>query len=182
MGWNWLDWALLGIVGVSTVAGVWQGLIRETISLASLVGGLILAALEYPRAAEWLRVYVESPEAAKCLGFLGLFIGTIVVGAVISFLLRRIVQKAGLAWFDRFLGGIFGLVRGCVVTFVLLLAMVAFSIQTATVQESTLAPYFVLGSRAVGALMPQDLNSRFHRGLDQFKQALIEKDKKERGK
>jgi len=182
MGWNWLDWVLLGIVGVSVVAGIWQGLIREIISLASLAGGLILAGLEYPRAAEWIGAYVASQNAAKCLGFLGLFFGTIVVGAAISFLLRKVLQKAGLAWFDRLLGGIFGLVRGCIVAFVLVLAIVAFSIQTAALQGSTLAPYVILGSRAIGALMPQDLSSQFHRGLDQFRQALIEKDKKEREK
>lgn len=181
MEWNWLDAVLLGIVAVSVVAAMWEGLIREIFSLGSLVVGVTLAALEYPRVAVWLHGRTSSPEAAKCLAFLGLFLGTLIAGAVISFVLRKTLQKAGLAWFDRLLGAIFGLVRGFVIASVLLLAMVAFSIQTAAVQESTLAPYVITGARVIGALMPQDLRSQFQSGLAKFRHALIEKDKLSRG-
>jgi membrane protein required for colicin V production len=182
MQWNWLDAALAGIVAISVVAAMWEGLIREVISLASLVAGVTVAALEYGRAAVWFRGYTDSPETAKGLGFLGLFFGILLAGAIISFLLRKIVQKAGLAWFDRFLGSIYGLFRGFAICSVLLLPLVAFSIRSTAVQGSTLAPYFMMGARAINAAMPQDLRSQFQNGLEKFRNALIEKDKKALGK
>lgn len=182
MAWNWLDGLILGIVAISVVAAMWEGLIRELISLASFIVGLTVAALQYNRAASWFRSTTDSPEVAKGLGFLALFLGIVIAGAVIAFLLRSIVQKAGLGWFDRFLGGIFGLVRGFAVCSVLLLAMVAFSLKGAVVQDSTMAPYVLMGARVVGAALPQDLRSQFQTGLGKFKKALIEKDKKALGK
>ena len=182
MAWNWLDGIILGIVAISVVAAMWEGLIRELISLASFIVGLAVAALQYPRAASWFRGATDSTEVAKGLGFLVLFLGILMVGAVIAFLLRRFVQIAGLGWFDRFLGGIFGLVRGFAVCSVLLLAMVAFSLKGAVVQDSTLAPYVLMGARVVGAALPQDLRSQFQAGLGKFKKALIEKDKNALGR
>lgn len=182
MGWNWLDGALLGIVAISIVAAMWEGLIREVISLASVVVGVAAAALEYQRAAGWFRGVTDSPEVAKGMGFLALFFGIVVAGALIAYLLRSIVQKVGLGWFDRFLGGLFGLVRGFVICSVLLLAMVAFSIKTAVVQNSTLAPYVLLCARVVAAGLPRELSLQFQTGLERFRKALIERDKKASGK
>ncbi len=113
---------------------------------------------------------------------LALFFGIVVAGALIAYLLRSIVQKVGLGWFDRFLGGLFGLVRGFVICSVLLLAMVAFSIKIAVVQDSTFAPYVLLGARVVAAGLPRDLSSQFQTGLERFRKALIERDKKASGK
>jgi membrane protein required for colicin V production len=181
MAWNWLDGTIFGIVVISVVAAMWEGLIRELVSIVSFIVGLAVAALEYPRAAIWFRGTTDSPEVGKGLGFLALFLGCLIAGAVIAFLLRRFVQIAGLGWFDRFLGGIFGLVRGFAICSVLLLAMVAFSLQTPVVQNSTLAPYVLMGARVVGAALPRDLSMQFQAGLGKFKKALIEKDKKSLG-
>jgi membrane protein required for colicin V production len=182
MAWNWLDGIILGVVAISVVAAMWEGIIREIISLASFIIGLAVAALQYPRAASWFRGATDSPEVAKGLGFLVLFLGILIAGAVIAFLLRRFVHIAGLGLFDRLLGGIFGLVRGFAICSVLLLAMVAFSLKAAAVQESTLAPYVLMGARVVGAALPKDLRLQFQAGLEKFKKALIEKDKKALGK
>jgi membrane protein required for colicin V production len=182
MGWNWLDGTIFGILAISIVAAIWEGLIREIISLVSVAAGLGLAALEYTRVAPWFERKIHSPDVAKGAAFLALFFGVVIVGSVLGYLLRSIVQKVGLGWFDRFLGGIFGLVRGVAIVSVLLLATVAFSIQQDAVQGSILAPYFLLGARVVGATLPNDLSSRFQKGLEAFRKALIEKDKKAIGK
>jgi membrane protein required for colicin V production len=178
MEWNWLDWALATIVLVSVAAAMWEGFVRELISLAAVVVGLTVAVLGYGRAGAWFEDLTRSDEVAQGLGFLTLFFGTVLVGAVISILAKKLVQKAGLGWFDRFLGGLFGLVRGVVICAVLLMAMVAFSIKRETVKKSTLSPYVVTGARVIGAVMPSDLKAQFQGGFEKFRQALIEQDKK----
>ncbi len=182
MEWNWLDAALAVIVFASVAAAMWEGFIREMISIASMVAGVVIAALGYRQAGSWFRGHTSSPEVTLGLGFLALFFGTLIAGALVSILARRIVQKAGLQWFDRFLGGLFGLVRGFVICSVLLMAMVAFSIKTPAVQGSTLAPFVILGARMIGAAMPYDLKTLFEKGQEKFRQALIERDKAKSGK
>jgi membrane protein required for colicin V production len=182
MGWNWLDSAILGILALSTVVAIWEGLIREVISLVALVAGILVAALEYTRVAPWFERWIHPLDFAQGTAFIALFLGVLIAGAVLGFLLRRIALIAGLGWFDRFLGGVFGLVRGFAIVSVLLLATVTFSLKPAAVENSVLAPYVLLGARVVGAALPKDLSARFQSGLDKFRKALIEKDKKALGR
>jgi len=177
--WNWLDWILAGVVLVSVVMAIVEGFIRELISLAAVVVGLVVAALGYPRAALWFEDLTRSHEVALGLGFLALFFGTLLVGALVSLLARKLVQKAGLQWFDRFLGGVFGLVRGVMVNCILLLAMVAFAIKPEAVRHSLLAPYVMTVARVIALAMPSELKAQFDAGFAKFREALIQSDKKE---
>jgi uncharacterized membrane protein required for colicin V production len=86
---------------------------------------------------------------------------------------RKLIKTAGIQWFDRFLGGVFGLVRGVLVDAVLLMAMLAFAIKPDAVQGSLLAPYVATGTRVIAMAMPGDLRSQFGAGFEKFRQALI---------
>jgi membrane protein required for colicin V production len=112
------------------------------------------------------------------LGFLTLFLATLVVGALVSYLARKLIKAAGVEWFDRFLGGIFGLVRGVVVDSILLLALVAFAIKPEAVRQSSLAPYVMAGARVLALGMPGSVKTQFQQGFEKFRQALIQSDKK----
>jgi membrane protein required for colicin V production len=176
--WNWLDGILACVVLISIVTAILKGFIRELVSLASVLAGLAIAALGYRRAGPWFDDLTSSHEMALGLGFLTLFVSTLVVGAVVSFFAKKLIQKAGLRWFDRFLGGVFGLARGMVVDCVLLMVMLAFSMKAEAIQQSRLAPYIVTGARVIVLAMPADVKAEFQRGFEKFRQALIENDKK----
>jgi len=176
--WNWLDWILAGIVVASVVAAMVEGFVRELIALASVVVGLVVAVWGYARAALWFEDLTKSHELALGLGFLALFLGTLVVGAVVSFLARKLIKAAGVQWFDRFLGGVFGLIRGVLVDSILLLVLVAFAIKPDAVRQSNLAPYVTTGARVLALVMPEGLKAQFRLGFQKFKQALIQSDKK----
>jgi len=176
--WNWLDWILAVIVVASVVTAMLKGFIRELISLAAVVAGLVIAALGYQRAALWFDDLTRSHNVALGLGFMSLFLGTLLVGVLISVLARKLIQKAGLQWFGRFLGGVFGLLWGVAVDCILLMILLAFAIKPEAVQKSTLAPYVAAGTRLIVLAMPEDLKAEFKDGFEKFRQALIEKDKK----
>jgi membrane protein required for colicin V production len=176
--WNWLDGVLAAVVLVSLVTAILKGFIRELISLASVLAGVMIAAVGYRRVGPWFDDLTSSPQVALGLGFLALFLGTLVVGALTSFFARRLIQKAGLEWFDRFLGGIFGLARGIAIDCVLLMVLLAFSVKPEAVQSSVLAPYVVVGARVMVLAMPADLKTKFQVGFEKFRQTLIENDKK----
>lgn len=178
VNWNWLDWVLAGIVLVSVVTAILKGFLAELISLASVVVGVVVAVLYYGRFAPWFEDLTRSHAVALGLSFLLLFFGTLAVGALASVLARKVIEAAELQWFDRFLGGIFGLVRGTLVDSVLLLILMAFSIKGEAVQHSMLAPYITSGSRVMAMMMPREIKDDFQAGFEKFRQALTQADKK----
>jgi membrane protein required for colicin V production len=175
--WNWLDWVLAAIVVASTVAAMMKGFVREMISLASVIVGLTVAAIGYSRAALWFDDLTRSHEIALGLGFLTLFLGTVLVGALVGLVVRKLIKSAGIQWFDRFLGGIFGLLRGVLIDAILLMVMLAFAIKPDAVGRSALAPYVTTGTRAIAFVMPASLRAQFHLGFDKFRETLIQNDK-----
>jgi membrane protein required for colicin V production len=177
--WNWLDWVLASIVLLSVVTAMWKGFVAELITLASVIAGLIVAALYYERTAPLLLAYTDSRAVALGASFIVLFAAVLVAGALVSVIAKRLVRKVELQWFDRFLGGIFGLVRGLLVDCIVLLAMMAFAIQQGAVERSTLAPYISAGSRVLAVVMPGDMRKGFRAGFEKFRRELIQTDKKD---
>ncbi|MGA2607621.1 MAG: CvpA family protein [Terriglobia bacterium] len=176
--WNWLDWTFAAIVVASVAAAIMKGFVRELISLASLVIGLVVAALAYPRAALWFEDLTKSHEIALGLGFLVLFLGTLLLGSLLSLLAQKLIKTAGIQWFDRFLGAVFGLLRGVVVDCILLFVLLAFTIKPEAVQQSSLAPYVTAGANIISLAMPVNLKAQFRLGFERFRETLIENDKK----
>jgi membrane protein required for colicin V production len=177
MGWNWLDWVLAIIVVSSVVAATLKGFARELISLAAVAAGLLVAALGYQRTGVWLDDLTHSHEVALGVAFLSLFAGVLVLGTLVSYLARKLIQKVGLQWFDRFLGAVFGMVRGVAVSCALLMIMMAFALKSESVQSSRFAPYVVVGARLMVNVMPGDLRSQFRNGFDKFRRVMAERDK-----
>jgi membrane protein required for colicin V production len=177
VNWNWLDCILAVIVVASIVAAVIKGFVQELISLASVIIGLMVAAFGYPRAALWYDDLTKSHEIALGVGFLTLFLGTLLLGAVLGILARKLIKAAGIQGFDRFLGGVFGLVRGVLTDAILVMALTAFAIKPAAVERSVFAPYLLTGARAVAVVMPGNLRTQFHVGFEKFRDELIRNDK-----
>jgi membrane protein required for colicin V production len=171
--WNWLDYLLAAVVVASVVMAMMKGFVQALISMASVLIGLVVAAIGYPRAALWFDDLTKSHEIALGLGFLILFLGTLLVGALVGVVARKLIKTAGIQWFDRFLGGIFGLVSGVLVDAVLLMAMLAFAIKPDAVRRSALAPYVTTGTRVIAMVMPGSLRAQFHLSFEKFRDALI---------
>lgn len=171
--WNWLDWILAIILFVSVILAVGKGLVRELVSLAAVVVGIVVASLEYTRAAYWFEDLTKSQEVALAAGFLAVFALVLVAGAVVSLMARFLIRQAGVEWFDRFLGGIFGLVRGIIIDSILLMVMVAFAIKPQAIQKSELAPYVSTGARAIAYLMPHRLRNSFYEEFQKLRQAIL---------
>src|SRR5208337_2792126 len=175
--WNWLDCILAAIVVASVVKAMMKGIVQALISLASVLIGLVVAAIGYSRTALWFDDLTKSHEIALGLGFLVLFLSTLLVGALVGVLARKLIKTAGIQWFDRFLGGVFGLVRGVLIDAILLMALMAFAIKPEAVRQSALAPYITTGTRVIVPAMPGNLRAQFRLGFEKFREALIQSDK-----
>jgi membrane protein required for colicin V production len=170
--WNWLDWLLALIILLSLLSAVREGFVRALIGLAALVVGLAVAAADYPRLAVVFGKVIHTPDLARGAAFLALVLFVLMIGSLISSLAGRLVYKLGMAWLDRLVGAVFGLIRGILFDAVLVLILVTFAVEPEAVRTSRLTPYVMHNSRALAALMPPELRAKFFAGLRDVERAL----------
>lgn len=149
---NWVDYALLAVFFISILGGLVRGGVREIISLCTWIAAFIIAGLfAKPLAlafssSESVQATISSAATSPIaettanqvsmfalgISFLVLFLVTILVGSLIGYFANRIVEGAGISFFNRFLGAIFGFVRGYL--FVLL---IVFIVQLSPISQQT---------------------------------------------
>jgi membrane protein required for colicin V production len=137
----WLDIVILMVVAVSTVFGVIRGFTRNMISLASWILAFVIALSLSEKFAQLLPEDIEQPGFRIGIAMCILFLATLVVGMLATFLLEGFVNATRTNRLDRSLGGLFGFVRG--VSFVCLLVVLGAFIslnQTDWWRESRLIP------------------------------------------
>ena len=118
---TWLDYAVLGVIGVSVLWGAWRGLVREVISIAGWILAFVAANLLATSLARILPQAIPRPELRLLVAYMTLFIAVLVIATLSGMLLSKLAKAAGLAGLDRLLGSFFGLARG-------LLIVVAFAL------------------------------------------------------
>lgn len=116
----WVDWVIITIISISTLISLWRGFVREAMSLVVWIGAFIIARTFHPNLQAVLASTVESPGVRMVAAFAILFFGTLVVGALVTRALARLVEATGLSATDRVLGTFFGLTRGVLLVVVAL--------------------------------------------------------------
>jgi membrane protein required for colicin V production len=160
------DWIILGFLVFSVIGAASEGFFHEAFRLAGLVVGYLLAAWQYRRVADWFAPHLKSPWLGEIAGFLIVFFAVLIVAGLAGRIARWAMKKAGLSTIDRILGAVLGLLRGVLVVAIVLTAMAAFAPAARWLAGSQLAPYFLVGGRAVIWLAPSELRHRFYQGLD----------------
>lgn len=157
------DFIVFALVGASVVAGASRGLVRALITMVALVVGLIVAAQGYEVAGTLLHGLglVEAKAAANAFGFLLIMIVVLAAGFIAGQLVKGGMRRVRLEWFDRVLGGAFGLLRGLAVCSVMYLALTAFPVRIEAVEKAETAPVLAEGARLMALFTSQDLRTRF---------------------
>ena len=166
MSLNILDWFVLLILIASIVFSAMKGFVRELLGMAFLVLAILLGAWFYPAVATPLKDVVKTENIALFLGFAIVFLGTLLVGTAIIWIVRKLIKFAQIQWFDRVLGAAFGFIRGWILGAIVFLALTSFDLQAERVKSSQLAPYFLPGARIIALATPRDLKTRFTEGYD----------------
>ena len=109
-----LDWALLAVLAVSVVVGLWRGFVFEVLSLAGWVVAWFFAQWAAPEIAPSLPVGRPGSALNLAAAFAAGFLAALVVWALLARLVRWLIRATPLSPIDRVLGAGFGLVRGAV--------------------------------------------------------------------
>ncbi|PYX82458.1 MAG: hypothetical protein DMG70_14940 [Acidobacteria bacterium] len=163
---NGADWIIIAAIVISIAMAASQGFFFEMISLAGVVLGYLLASWQYRYLGDWLGSYVKNVWIGEITGFFVIFLLVVIAAGVIARLTRWAMREAGLSWFDRLLGAVFGVLRGCLMVAVLLVGLTSFVPASRWLTGSQLAPYFLVVGRAAIWVAPSELRARFYQGLD----------------
>lgn len=160
------DLALLVVVLLSAIMGLFRGLIRETLSLVSWLAAFFIGMYLSPRLAEGYADTFGGFGVARAVFFVAIFFAVLVLSSVVQWLLGKLVESTGLSGTDRVLGFVFGAGRGVIICIVALIALRGFVEDSDWWQSSVLIPELLAFEEAVLDLMGYakdvvlDLNER----------------------
>ncbi|NCF83244.1 MAG: CvpA family protein, partial [Proteobacteria bacterium] len=117
----WVDYAIIAILVVSAGISVLRGFLREALSLAGWVLAFWLALTFADDVSGLFSRYVSQPSMRHGLAFFTIVVGTLVITAIVMYLVRLIIDKTEITGTDRALGIVFGIARGIVIVAILVL-------------------------------------------------------------
>ncbi len=160
---NWADYAIIGVLLLSVLVGLWRGLISEVTALATWVAAVWLAWLYGPFVAAWFRGTIDVPSLRIIVGYGLCFIVVLVLGALFKFIIDRLVEGTGLSGSDRMLGMVFGLARGLLLVTVLVfvLGFTPFT-RDAWWHQSRLLPTFTAAASWLNQRLPVSVRRYLH--------------------
>ena len=160
---TYLDCTIIGIIIIFLIRGIWVGLIRQLASIMALILGFIMAGSYYEQFSPMLNSFIDSPRISFLITYAVIFLAVFIAVVAVGFLLKKVITISLLGWFDRLLGGIFGLAKATIIsTFLFMMLSGVMAASNPILTKSLLRPYL---SKSSGFLLTfiksQELHSYF---------------------
>ncbi|MEO7063790.1 MAG: CvpA family protein [Dokdonella sp.] len=170
---NWADYTILAVLGLSVVMGLWRGFIGEVLALACWACAFWVAWLFGPALADRFSASISTPSVRVLLAYAVCFVAVLIAGAIVAFLMRKLIEGSGLSGTDRLLGMVFGLVRGAVLV-VLMVFLIGFTPAKRDPwwNQSQLLPTFEQGAHWLGERLPGEV-ARYLQPADALLKPLL---------
>jgi membrane protein required for colicin V production len=152
---NWTDVVILGVLALSVLIGLFRGLVAEILSLVIWVAAFWATWAFGPIVAEQLQQAIKLPSLRNAVAYGICFVAVLILGAIIRFMVKRLIWSSGLSGIDRLFGMVFGFLRGVLIVTVLvfLVGMTGLT-REAWWRESALAPQFQSAAAWLGQAIP----------------------------
>ena len=140
LGLNIADWFILIVLVASGVISFTRGFTKEFLSLFLWLAAFIAAiSLEY-LATPKINEFIGNEEVSKIISYITVFVIFIFLGGIVIKFISKLIKWSGASGFDRFLGVLFGLIRGLIVLFVIFLLLPSSLKTTDLISNSKITP------------------------------------------
>ena len=140
LGLNLADWFILIVLIASGIIAFARGFTKEFLSLFLWIAAFIAAiSLEY-LATPKINEFIGNEEISKIISYFVVFIIFIFIGGIVIKFISKLIKWSGASGFDRFLGVLFGLIRGLIVIFVIFLLLPSGLKTTDLINNSKITP------------------------------------------
>ena len=140
LGLNLADWFILIVLIASGIISFARGFTKEFLSLFLWLAAFIAAiSLEY-LATPKINEFIGNEEISKIISYIVVFVIFIFIGGMIIKFISKLIKWSGASGFDRFLGVMFGLIRGSIVLFVIFLLLPSGIKTTDLINNSKITP------------------------------------------
>jgi membrane protein required for colicin V production len=113
-----LDVILLVVMLISALLAMVRGFMREVLSIASWATAALVTVLAFPKVLPIVQGYLTNDIVAKGVTIGGIFLGTLIIVAIITIKISDMILDSRIGALDRTLGFLFGLARGLVIVVV----------------------------------------------------------------
>jgi membrane protein required for colicin V production len=137
------DWAIIAVLAISTLMSLRRGFLKEALSLGTWIAAFVVARQFHGPMDQLLETQIVDSLMRSIAAFAALFVGTLLVGAALGFLLGALINATGLSSTDRVLGMVFGFARGAlIVTVVIGLLNLTPLVNDSWYTTASLVPHF----------------------------------------
>ncbi len=152
---NWIDGIITGTLLLSSVWGLFRGLVQGVFGILALVASFIAAQKYGAVLGKTMVVLLGESIVSAALGYVLVFILGMLVFGALTYLARKTIARADLGMFDKFGGLVFGAVRGGILGALFVLLLAAFPLQKAAAwRESVMVPMLGGALNAAANLPP----------------------------
>jgi membrane protein required for colicin V production len=171
-----LDLMVLALVAASVVGGFMAGFARGGIGFLAAISGVLCGFWFYGIPAAAVRKQIHSLTASNIIGFFVVYLGVVLAGALIGKLLAKLLKWSGLSWLDRFMGAMFGLVRGALIAVAFIAVLLAFTPKPTPnwMVNSAVLPYAIDASNMLAALAPNAIKNAFRDSVREIRKVWDE--------
>lgn len=164
---NWLDAAILGLVIWFTFSAFQAGFVRESVTVAAAVLGVVLAGLYYKSLADDVLVFIDGKTLANLVSFGVIFGATALAGQMLALVLKPAVHMFQLGVFDQLAGAAFGFAKAMVFVQIFLIVFITYPKWGVdkTIDHSFFGSLILEKSSIVVKILPAEFRSsvdRFH--------------------
>jgi membrane protein required for colicin V production len=160
---SWIDYIIVGVLGLSVLVGLWRGLVSEVLALVTWIAAFWVAWAFGPTVSTYFEHRIDEPSIRLVAGYALCFVSVLVLGALVRFVIHRLVESTGLSGTDRLLGMMFGFARGVLLVslMVFLLGFTAFT-NDPWWKRSVLLPQFQVAATWLGGQLPASVRQHLH--------------------
>lgn len=167
MDFNYIDIAIAVIILITALIGFMRGLVWMAIFLTTWTAAILLAIKYKDTVATELPIKLSSELMQTGLAALLIFLAVLLAGAIINYLMNKIITAIGLGAFDRILGAGLGVVLGgfAITLMIMLLSITELPGQDLW-KESKFIPRFQEAAEFIRTLVPEDVNKIIDESLE----------------